>query len=137
MARTICKILGVVFILVGLLGYAAPNLMGMHLSGMHNIIHLISGVLALYFGFAASYTAARTFSIIFGVIYLLLGIIGFASPATVAALVNAHEAPGAMNSMTPDNVVHVILGIIFLAGAFARAPHTTHIPTEGGHTAHS
>lgn len=136
MARTICKILGIVFVLVGLLGYAAPNLMGMHLSGRHNIIHLISGVLALYFGFAASLSAARTFSIIFGIIYLLLGILGFASPNTVAALIQAHQAPGAMDSMTPDNVVHIVPGIIFLAGAFARAPHTTHIPTEGGHAAH-
>ncbi len=136
MARTICKILGVIFIVIGLLGYGTPHLMGMHLSGLHNIIHLISGVLALYFGFATSYTAARAFSIVIGIIYLLLGLIGFASPGAAAALVDAHAAPGEMISMTADNVVHVILGIIFLIGASAHAPQTTHITSDGGHTAH-
>ena len=50
MAKTISTILGIVFLLVGLLGFAAPNLMGMHLSTTHNLIHLVSGALALYFG---------------------------------------------------------------------------------------
>ena len=31
MAKTVCKILGVVFLLVGVLGFAAPNLLGAHL----------------------------------------------------------------------------------------------------------
>ena len=80
MAKAICKVLGVVFLILGLLGFVSPNLLGMHLSGIHNIIHLISAALALYFGFAASPSAARTFSLIFGAIYLLLGALGFIAP---------------------------------------------------------
>jgi hypothetical protein len=31
MAKTICKILGVVFLLVGVIGFASPHLLGAHL----------------------------------------------------------------------------------------------------------
>ena len=36
MAKTVCKILGVIFLLVGVCGFAAPNLLGAHLSTPHN-----------------------------------------------------------------------------------------------------
>ncbi len=132
MAKTICKILGVAFVLLGLLGYATPNFLGMHLSPIHNIIHLVSGALALYFGFAASYSAARTFCIVFGAVYLLLGVLGFVAPETVANLLQAHETPGTTGSMTPDNAVHLLLGAAFLIGAFARTPAGTPITTDRG-----
>jgi hypothetical protein len=77
MAKTVCKILGVVFILVGLIGFVSPGFLGTHLSLTHNLVHLISGAVALYFGFAATLSAARLFCIIFGVVYALLGICGF------------------------------------------------------------
>ena len=54
MAKTICKILGVVFLLVGVAGFAAPTLLGAHLTPPHNVVHILSGVAALYFGFAGS-----------------------------------------------------------------------------------
>ena len=77
MAKTIAKILGVVFILVGIIGFLAPGLLGMHLSLAHNFVHLISGALALYFGFAGTLAGARLFCIVFGVVYALLGVAGF------------------------------------------------------------
>ena len=69
MAKTIATILGIVFLVVGLLGFAAPGMMGMHLSFAHNIVHLVSGALALYFGARGTYDAARAFCIIFGIVY--------------------------------------------------------------------
>ncbi|MGE0133427.1 MAG: DUF4383 domain-containing protein [Blastocatellales bacterium] len=134
MAKTICKVLGVVFLIVGFLGFVEPRLLGMHLSPIHNIIHLISAALALYFGFAASPSAARTFALLFGAIYLLLGALGFITPAPVAALLQAHEAPGELRSLTADNIVHLLLGAIFLIAGFARAPHARPITTGRGTT---
>src|SRR6266542_1584955 len=96
MAKAICKVLGVIFLILGLLGFVSPNLLGMHLSGFHNIIHLISAALALYFGFAASPSAARTFSLIFGAIYLLLGavfIIAGLARAPRVAPITTHRGP--------------------------------------------
>src|SRR5215468_3781279 len=98
MAKAICKVLGIVFLIIGLLGFVSSNLLGMHLSGIHNVIHLISAALALYFGFAASPSAARTFSLIFGAIYLCLGALGFIAPDPVIELLQAHRAPGGTRS---------------------------------------
>ena len=43
MAKTVCKIMGVVFLLVGIAGFAAPHLLGAHLTPAHNLVHLASG----------------------------------------------------------------------------------------------
>ena len=134
MAKTICKVLGVVFLIIGFLGFISPNFLGMHLSATHNIIHLLSAALALYFGFAASPSAARTFSMVFGAVYLLLGVLGFISPAPVAALIRAHEVPGELHSLIPDNIVHLLLGAIFMIAGFSRATHPTPITTGRGTT---
>jgi hypothetical protein len=111
----------------------------MHLSGAHNIIHLISAALALYFGFAASPGAARTFALIFGAVYLLLGALGFIAPGSVAGLLQAHHTPGALRSLAADNIVHLLLGSIFIIAGLSRARHvapiTTHRGTTGGNTA--
>src|ERR687886_1383081 len=77
MAKTICTLLGVVFLLVGIIGFFSPNLMGTHLTTTHNLVHIISGLISLYFGLAGSLTGARGFALAFGAIYLLLGICGF------------------------------------------------------------
>jgi hypothetical protein len=59
MAKTVCKLLGVVFVIVGVAGFVAPTLLGAHLTPAHNLVHLVSGAIALYFGFAGSYGAAK------------------------------------------------------------------------------
>jgi hypothetical protein len=139
MAKAICKILGLVFLIVGLMGFIFPNLLGMHLSSIHNIIHLISAALALYFGFAASPSAARAFSLIFGAVYLLLGALGFIAPEPVIELLQAHHAPGGLRSLSADNIVHLLLGAIFIIAGLVGAPHVapirTHGRTTGGTTA--
>ena len=134
MAKTICKVLGVVFLILGLLGFVSPRLLGMHLSGGHNVIHLISAALALYFGFIASPSAARAFSLTFGAIYLLLGALGFIAPGIVSSLLRAHETPGRVFSLAADNIVHLLLGAIFLIAGMARAAHITPITTDRGAT---
>ncbi len=127
MAKTISTVLGVVFILIGLIGFFAPGFLGTHLSVAHNLVHLISGAVALYFGLAGTLSGARLFCLIFGAVYLLLGLVGFAlgSPAapTIPAMANMgtdarlwRVIPGTLELGTMDHVVHVLLGIVFLIG---------------------
>ena len=78
MAKTVCKVLGVVFLLVGVAGFVNQGLLGAHFTPAHNVVHLVSGAIALYFGFAGSMAAAKGFSLVFGVVYLALGILGMA-----------------------------------------------------------
>jgi Domain of unknown function (DUF4383) len=117
MAKTIAKILGVVFILVGLIGFVAPGFLGTHLSLTHNLVHLISGALALYFGFAATLSAARLFCIIFGVVYALLGICGFLLGDGPDRMFEALASLG-LHLGTMDHLVHILLGAVFLIGGF-------------------
>jgi hypothetical protein len=102
-----------VLLVVGLWGLAEPNLLGMHLTPVHNIIHVLTAAIALYMGFAASVSAARTFSIAFGAVYLLLGVLGFVAPGVVTSVIG-HPAVGS-GELTPDNLVHLLLGGAFLA----------------------
>jgi hypothetical protein len=113
MAKTVCKILGVVFVLVGLIGFAAPHLLGAHLTPAHNVVHIVSGAIALYFGFAGTLSGAKAFSLVFGVVYLALGILGMALGTgadrewNIASLLTFGQA---------DHGIHILLGVIFLAG---------------------
>ncbi|HMF55879.1 MAG TPA: DUF4383 domain-containing protein [Pyrinomonadaceae bacterium] len=129
MAKTICKLLGVVFLLVGVVGFIMPGFLGTHLSLAHNLVHIISGIIALYLGFSGSLGGARMFCIVFGLVYLLLGIVGFVlgSPnaPTMAGMagmgVDARlwkVLPGTLELGTMDHIVHLLLGIVFLAGGF-------------------
>ena len=113
MAKTVCKSLGVVFLLVGLAGFVMPTLLGAHLTPAHNAVHIISGAIALYLGFAGSLSAAKTFSLVFGVVYLALGILGLTLGVGDDRMWNL---AGILHFGTSDHAIHVLLGIVFLAG---------------------
>ena len=113
MAKTICKILGVVFLLVGVAGFAAPMLLGAHLTPPHNVVHIVTGVIALYFGFAGSLSGAKAFSLVFGIVYLALGILGL----TLGNPENDRMwMVGPLHFGTSDHAIHILLGVLFLAG---------------------
>lgn len=112
MAKTICKVLGVVFLLVGVVGFAAPTLLNAHLTPAHNVVHIVSGVLALYFGFAGSLAAAKMFALVFGVVYLGLGVLGSALGTPPDRLFRAGPLVLGMS----DHGIHILLGVLFLAG---------------------
>ena len=124
MAKTVATILGIAFILAGLLGFIAPGLMGFHLSVAHNLVHLISGAAALYFGLAGTVAAARLFDIVFGVVYGLLGVAGFiaggpGAPSMSGMAADSHllkVIPGVLELGTSDHLLHILLGIAFLVG---------------------
>ncbi|HEU4797210.1 MAG TPA: DUF4383 domain-containing protein [Pyrinomonadaceae bacterium] len=112
MAKTICKVLGVVFLLVGVAGFAAPTLLGAHLTPAHNVVHIVSGVVALYFGFAGTLSAAKGFALVFGVVYLALGILGLAFGEPPMRMWTV----GPLEFGTSDHAIHILLGAAFLAG---------------------
>jgi hypothetical protein len=112
MAKTVCKILGVVFLLVGVLGFAKADLLGAHLSPAHNVVHLVSGVIALYFGFAGTLSGAKAFSLVFGIVYMALGILGMAMGTGDDRM----WMLGPLHFGQADHGVHLLLGVIFLAG---------------------
>ncbi|HEX7151458.1 MAG TPA: hypothetical protein VF618_08230 [Thermoanaerobaculia bacterium] len=123
--KTVCLILGIGFLLIGIAGFAAPALLGMHLSATHSVIHLVSGAAAAWIGWKGSLSAAKTFCIVFGLVYLGLGIAGFVA-GTDGAPTSGHPGPsdarmlkvipGVFEVGTADHVVHILLGGVFLLG---------------------
>lgn len=116
MAKTVCTVLGIAFLLIGLIGFVAPGFLGTHLSVTHNAIHFVSGAAALYLGLRGPLNAARVFAIAFGAVYLALGILGFilgAEPENFWEVI-----PGTLMFGTMDHVLHVLFGIIFLIAGF-------------------
>jgi hypothetical protein len=103
---------GAFLVVVGLLGFAAPAFAGMHLSPLNNVVHLLSGAVAIYFGLITTPAAARTFCKVFGAVYGLIGLVGFVAggPDYTFTII-----PGALVLGTMDHLVHLILGAIFLS----------------------
>src|SRR5437879_11265 len=118
MAKTFATVLGVIFVLLGILGFINRDLMGMHLSNAHNWLHLISGIVALYFGTVADLRQARNFDYTFGVLYLLLGFFGFilGRPATTVV------SGGLAGTAADSRLWRVIPGTLELGSA----DHTVH-----------
>jgi hypothetical protein len=118
MAKTVCKLLGVVLLLVGIAGFLhLLDSLGAHLTPAHNVVHILSGVIALYFGFAGSRGAARGFCLLFGLVYLLLGVCGWflgTGPEHMFNIPNASSPLLMLGKM--DHIIHVLLGVVFLAG---------------------
>ena len=112
MAKTVCKILGVVLLLVGVIGFASKGFLGAHLDPAHNVIHIVSGAIALYFGFAGTMSGAKTFCLVFGVVYLALGALGL----TMGTEPDRMWMVGPLHFGTADHAIHSLVGILFLAG---------------------
>jgi hypothetical protein len=115
--RIASAIFGIVFILVGIVGFI-PALTPDHLlfgifmvDPIHNVIHLLSGVFALIGAIKTSY--ALIYFKVFGVVYALVTILGFITEDLILIHVNM-----------ADNLLHLAISIIALYFGFfyARPP---------------
>lgn len=127
MAKTVATIMGLVFILAGLVGFISNDLMGFHLTPFHNAgVHLVSGAVSLYFGLKGTLAGARLFCLVFGIVYALIGVAGFLlgsqdSPsAGVPGPASTYMFKPVQNHLelgTSDHILHIVLGAVFIIGA--------------------
>lgn len=122
-ARSFCKFAGVALVLVGILGFANPDLLGMHLTPIHDVIHLVSGGAAVYLALNGSRSSVRSFCLVFGGMYLSLAVLGLVAPDVVAAMIG-HDAHVNAHALMPDTLVHFLLGGSFLAFGLKPARRT-------------
>ena len=107
-ARLAAIVIGILFVLVGLLGFVNNPVLGFFLvDPIHNLIHIISGVVLLAGAFS-SLGSSMALKII-GVVYALVAILGFFLPYPLLGII-------AMN--TADQWLHVVLAVVILAAAF-------------------
>jgi hypothetical protein len=111
--QKLAKLFGVVFILIGILGFVPGITSNGHLLGifevdaLHNIIHLATGLIALWA--ACSLAHARLFFKIFGVVYALVTVLGFTMDGDVLGLIHTNGA---------DNVLHLVIALVALYAGF-------------------
>lgn len=123
-ARQVCLFMGVILFSVGLIGFVMDNFLGAHLSYVHNVIHVVSGLLAIGFGYYGL-QAAKNFSYTFGVIYGLLGVAGFiVGTQGLSTVGHIGEdrflwkiRPEVLEFGTTDHIIHLLVAGIFIAGA--------------------
>ena len=111
-ARTAAIVIGVVFVLVGILGFIPNPLVSptglFAVNTAHNLVHLVSGAAIL----ACAYTdiGAALGLKVFGAIYALVAIIGlFTTGDMLLGFIRVNHA---------DHWLHVALAIVILAAGF-------------------
>jgi hypothetical protein len=111
MLRLLAILFGIVFIVIGALGFfpnfvEQGNLLGIfRVNFEHNAAHIALGIIGVLSGLASSF-ASKTYFIIAGVVYALLAIFGFMEKSDMLFDMIAIN--------TADNILHLALGAVFL-----------------------
>lgn len=110
-------VFGVVYLLVGLLGFINNPILGIfEVNALHNIVHLLIGG-ALVAG-SSRHDTAKTVSLAVGVAYLLVAVLGFVATDFLDDLIKINQA---------DNFLHLVSGAVavYFGTAGANTARTT------------
>lgn len=124
-AKNAALVIGIIFIAVGLLGFVDNPIVGasdnaiFHADTLHNGVHIGSGVLFVLIALAAP-AAASGFMIFFGLVYLLLGVLGLVNMGS--GMEGMGQLLGILHVNGADNYLHVALGLVILIAGFATRP---------------
>ncbi|HYM56519.1 MAG TPA: DUF4383 domain-containing protein [Solirubrobacteraceae bacterium] len=130
LAQVYALALGATLVLVGIVGFfVAPSfstgdavdrgtLIVFDINGWHNVVHLLSGVAGL--ALAGTAARARTFCVGYGVVYVLVTILGFivGDGGTLLTLIPINTA---------DNFLHLVIALTGIGVGLASPPATTTI----------
>jgi hypothetical protein len=131
LAQVYAMTLGGVLVLVGIVGFLVEPSFGVgdsaqrgtlilfDVNGWHNVVHLLSGIVGL--AMAGTAARARLFSIGYGVVYVLVTILGFAvgDGGLLLSIIPINTA---------DNVLHLVIAVTGIAVGLsspAAAPRRT------------
>ena len=133
--RIAALVIGIIFTIVGILGFFATSTMapgylfGFGVDVIHNILHLVIGILGIISAFTGW---PRLYNQIFGIIYLVLGILGL-FPGLHFGMPGDMRLLGITFVNGADNVLHLVVGIVqIIVGFFVRGTDTgrdTYNPT--------
>ena len=126
MLKRFAQILGVVLILVGLVGLVLGDRVWLGILNVdivEDIVHLATGGLLAYVGFGRTdLSTARSIVLALGVVYLVVGILGFVVPMMFGLIPHSYTIF--------DDLLHLALGGLSLAVALSA-------PRESGQTGRS
>jgi uncharacterized protein DUF4383 len=115
MIKRFAQILGVVLILVGVVGLILGDRVWLGILNVdivEDIVHLATGGLLAYVGFSAmDLSTARSLVLALGVVYLLVGILGFFVPTMFGLIPSGYTVF--------DDLLHLALGALSLIVALS------------------
>jgi len=119
-AKNISMLLGIVFLVVGVLGFLPNPIVSpggiFAVNELHNIVHILSGI-ALVLGATLLSGSASLILKIFGIVYLLVAILGFVMPGNyLLGLILINDA---------DRWLHLVLAIVILGAGFTLSNRST------------
>ncbi len=112
MAKVYAQVAGVVLLILGVIGFFVSSLLGAPTAAFHNLIHLVSGAWGAYAGFRGGLGGPKTFAQIFGVVYTIVGVVGFLS----SGILNSLGIPVS----GVYNLIHLVIGLWGLYAGFSK-----------------
>ena len=113
LARIYVVMSGAILLVVGAVGFFRHEMFNLTFPPAHNVFHLVSGAIGLWAGLGNNANAVRRFGLIFGAIYTLVAIAGFAGLRDLG--------PIRLDLNTHFNFIHLGVGLLSLAAGFAGA----------------
>jgi hypothetical protein len=121
LVKRFAQIIGVVLILVGLVGLVLGDKLWLgilNIDIVEDIVHLATGGLLAYVGFSGmDLSTARSVVLALGVIYLVVGILGFVVPMMFGLIPDGYTVF--------DDLLHLALGVLGLAVALTASGGST------------
>jgi hypothetical protein len=123
MAKKLSTWFGVIFLLLGVLGFipGITNDQGMllgifHVDAIHNIIHIVFGLLAFWMSMSGEMGAKNYFKVV-GIVFGLIAILGFFQGDSEMLI-------GLFNNNMADTWLHIVMAVIALYVGFSGAGST-------------
>jgi len=115
MLKTLAILFGLLFVVGGCLGFVPSamqdgDLFGIfHVNAIHNLVHILTGLVALWVAFTGSH-ATKLFFQIFGIIYGIVAILGF--------FYGNEDIFGLIANNTADIWLHLGIAVVSLTVGF-------------------
>jgi hypothetical protein len=116
LAKIYVVLSGAILVVVGVVGFFRHEMFNLTFPAAHNVFHLASGLIALWAGLGKNVDGRRRFGAIFGAIYTVVAIAGFAGRRDLG--------PIQLDLNTHFNFIHLGVGLLSLAAGFASAKAT-------------
>jgi len=134
MVRSVAAIIGVVLVAAGLLGFIGNPIVGpgpnnngtdvlLATNSVHNLVHLVTGALALYIAFGLSGAQQASAFLGFGILYVVIFVAVLLSP-TLFGLFN--PIPANM----PIHILHAGLTVVGIAVGYMARGSTSSVATR-------
>lgn len=118
MAKKLALVFGVIFVIVGILGFVPNPIVGaaglFQTNMLHDLVHLLIGVVLVIVALSAPEKSGLWLKV-FGVVYLLLVVLGFILIPSGGMLL------GLVTMNTADHWLHLVLGVVLIVAGMMKS----------------